>query len=72
MTAEETNSPVPAKIKHTIMLSPPTSQLVKELSKVKGLSDSELLRGVIERYTESNEFREALATHIELNTGLTD
>ena len=69
---EETNSPVPAKIKHTIMLSPPTSQLVKELSKVKGLSDSELLRGVIERYTESNEFREALATHLELKTGLTD
>tara|TARA_R100000008_G_C3558815_1_gene154810 strand:+ start:236 stop:451 length:216 start_codon:yes stop_codon:yes gene_type:complete len=69
---EETNSPVPAKIKHTIMLSPPTSQLVKELSKVKGLSDSELLRGVIERYTESNEFRESLATHLELKTGLTD
>ena len=69
---EETNSPTPAKLKHTIMLAPPTSHLVKELAKVKGLSDSELLRGVIERYTESNEFRESLATHLELKTGLTD
>jgi len=68
---DETNS-TPAKVKHTIMLAPPTSQLVKELAKVKGLSDSELLRGVIERYTESNEFRESLATHLELKTGLSD
>jgi len=68
---DETNS-TPAKVKHTIMLAPPTSQLVKELAKVKGLSDSELLRGVIERYTESNEFRESLATHLELKSGLTD
>ena len=69
---EETNSPTPAKVKHTIMVSQPTDALLRELAKHKGITTSELDRGVLERYVESNEFREALSTYLELKTGLTD
>tara|TARA_Y100001963_G_C6414133_1_gene279768 strand:+ start:181 stop:384 length:204 start_codon:yes stop_codon:yes gene_type:complete len=65
---EETNSPVPAKVKHIIMLSPPVSQIVKEIAQLKGLSDSELLRGWIEQKVEAASTRAMQATYIELKT----
>ncbi len=65
---EETNKTTPPKVKCTVLLSPPVYQIVNEVAQLKGLSESELLRGWIEGKAEAVSTRAMEALYMRQKT----